>query len=327
VRTALLYGVTGQDGSFMADLLLSKGYYVVGVKRRTSVINTSRIDHNYNNPRFKLEYGDLNDVGSMYNLLNIYGPSEIYNFAAQSHVKVSFDVSETTVDGIVMGTLRLLNAIKTIVPYSKFYQASSSEMFGVNPNMPLNEESRFMPVSPYACAKLFAHNLVNNYRKSYNLFACSGILFNHESERRGETFVSRKVTMAAARISLGLQQRLILGNIDACRDWGYAPDYCDAVYSMLQQDEPDDYVVATGIKYSVRELCDIAFGLFNLDYTRYVEVDEKYFRLQEVPVLLGDSAKARNKLGWQPRVSFEEMIKKMCYCDLQIAEKEKRNVL
>ena len=322
MKTAIITGVTGQDGSYLAELLLDKGYNVIGLKRRTSSINTERIDHIYNHRRFQLEYFDLNDSSCMWRLFNKYKPWEIYNLAAQSHVRVSFDVSESTVDGIAMGTLRLLNAARDIVPEAKVYQASSSEMYGDNPfaHEPnkLHEHSLFMPASPYACAKLFAHNLVNNYRKSYNMHVSSGILFNHESPRRGETFVTRKITIAAARIKLGLQDKLFLGNLEAKRDWGFAGDYVRAMWLMLQQDTPDDYVIATGETYTVRQFLECVFdhaGLGNPD--KYVEIDPRLFRQQDVPYLRGDATKAKKKIGWEPEVDFEGLAKMMYESDLK----------
>ena len=317
MKTALITGVTGQDGSYLAELLLSKGYKVVGVKRRTSLLSTDRIDSIFNDVNFILEYGNLHDAGCFWRLLNKHHPDEIYNLGAQSHVRVSFEVSEETVDTIAMGTLRLLNAYKTICPEAKFYQASSSEMYGDNPLPPFDEETPFSPASPYACAKVFSHNLIRNYRKSYNLHASSGILFNHESPRRGETFVTRKITSAAARIKLGLQDKLYLGNLDARRDWGFAGDYVEAMWLMLQQDEPDDYVVATGRTHTVRAFLEAVFEHAGLDIEKHVEIDERLFRPQEVPLLLGDPSKARRKLNWIPKVGFEELAKMMYESDLK----------
>ena len=323
MKTALITGVTGQDGSYLAELLLAKGYKVVGVKRRTSLISTERIDKSYTNPNFILEYGSLHDAGCFWKLLIKHKPDEIYNLAAQSHVRVSFEVPEETVDSVAMGTLRLLNACKEVCPTARFYQASSSEMYGDNPDIPFNEDSLMTPASPYACAKLFSHNLVRNYREAYGLHASSGILFNHESPRRGETFVTRKITMAAARIKRGLQKELRLGNLDAKRDWGFAGDYVEAMWLMLQQEKPDDYVVATGKAYSVREFLDCVFkhsGLGN--YEDYVTIDPRYFRPHEVPYLLGDCSKAKNVLGWEPKVSFEGLAQMMYDADLEQAKKE-----
>ena len=319
MKTALITGVTGQDGSYMAEMLLSKGYKVVGVKRRTSTINTVRVDSIYDSVNFVLEYGNLHDAGCFWKLLMKYHPDEIYHLAAQSHVRVSFDVPEETVDSVAMGTLRLLNAYKQVCPEARFYQASSSEMYGDNPLPPFNEESLMTPASPYACAKLFAHNLVRNYRESYNLHASSGILFNHESPRRGETFVTRKITMAAARIKMGLQKELFLGNLDAKRDWGFAGDYVEAMWLMLQQERPDDYVIATGESHTVREFLERVFDHAGLgDPDRYVRIDARYFRPHEVPYLLGDAYKAKKVLGWEPTVKFGELAAMMYNEDLRL---------
>ena len=317
MKTAMITGVTGQDGSYLAQFLLEKGYKVVGLKRRTSTICTERVDHIYGHKNFEMRYFELNDVGSMWRLLQEYKPDEIYNLAAQSHVRVSFEVPESTVDSIAMGTLRLLEAARHIVPNARIYQASSSEMFGANPEYPQSEDTALMPASPYACAKVFAHSLVRNYRESYGVHASSGILFNHESPRRGETFVTRKITLAAARIKLGLQDKLYLGNLDSKRDWGFAGDYVEMMWLMLQQDEPDDYVVATGRTYTVRAFLEVVFGHADLDIEKYVEIDERLFRPQEVPLLLGDPSKARRKLNWVPKVGFEELAKMMYESDLK----------
>ena len=312
MKTAFITGVTGQDGSYLAELLLNKGYKVIGLKRRTSLICTDRIDQFYGRENFKLEYFDLNDVGSIYRLLLQYKPDEFYNLAAQSHVKVSFELPENTVDGIAMGTMRLLEAVRNVHPECKFYQASSSEMYGDNPNYPYNEESRFMPASPYANAKVFAHQLMRNYRKSYNMFCCAGILFNHESPRRGETFVTRKITIGAAKIALGIEKELRLGNLDSYRDWGFAGDYVEAMWLMLQQDKADDYVIATGKTYSVREFCEVVFNYSGLgNYKNYVIQDPKYFRPHEVPYLLGDSTKAKEKLGWEAKTDLKKLVQMM----------------
>ena len=310
-KTALITGITGQDGSYLAELLLEKNYKVVGLKRRTSLINTDRIDHIYEHDNFTLEYFDLNDSSCMYSLLIKYQPDEFYNLAAQSHVRVSFDIPENTVDGVAIGPMRILNAIRHVSPHTKFYQASSSEMFGDNPEVPQSETTILQPASPYACAKVFAHHLIRNYRESYKLKLCSGILFNHESPRRGETFVTRKITLAAARIKLGLQDKLFLGNLDAKRDWGYAKDYVEAMWLMLQQDEPDDYVVATGETHTVREFLEEVFNHAELDVEKYVEIDERLFRPHEVPLLLGDPSKAREHLNWEPKTKFKELAKIM----------------
>lgn len=320
MRTAIVTGVTGQDGSYLAELLLSKNYKVVGLKRRTSLINTDRVDTFYDNPNFIIEYWDLDDVGSLYRLINQHNPDEIYNLAAQSHVRVSFDIPEHTVNGVALGTLRILEAIRNINKDIKFYQASSSEMYGDAPcpKTGYTEKSRMTPASPYACAKLFSHNLVRNYRESYGLHASSGILFNHESPRRGETFVTRKITRAAARIKLGLQDKLYLGNLDAKRDWGFAGDYVEAMWLMLQKETPDDYVIATGKTSTVREFLDCVFQHAGLgDYAEYVGLDERYLRPHEVPYLLGNAGKAKEQLNWTPRVSFEELAQMMYNEDLQ----------
>ena len=323
MKTAIITGITGQDGSYLAELLLKKGYFVVGAKRRTSLICTERIDQIYDNANFKLEYFDLNDVGGIYRLLNTYKPDEFYNLAAQSHVRVSFDIPENTVDGVAMGPLRILEAIRNILPTCKFYQASSSEMYGDNPDYPYDEGSRLMPASPYACAKVFAHNLVRNYRESYGVYACSGILFNHESPRRGETFVTRKITLAAARIKEGLQDKLYLGNLDAHRDWGFAGDYVEAMWLMLQQDKPDDFVISTGETHSVKEFLEFVFEAAELDVDKYVEIDKRLFRPHEVPYLLGDCSKAKEKLGWTPKITFKGLAKLMYEKDLQKIRSEK----
>jgi GDPmannose 4,6-dehydratase len=321
-KTAMITGVTGQDGSYLAELLLEKGYRVIGLKRRTSTVCTERIDHIFNHENFKMRYFELNDVGCMWRLLGEYKPDEIYNLAAQSHVRVSFEVPESTVDTIVMGTMRLLEAARHVVPNVRFYQASSSEMFGDNPNYPQDEDTALMPASPYACAKVFSHHLIRNYRESYGMHASSGILFNHESPRRGETFVTRKITLAAARIKLGLQDKLYLGNLNSKRDWGFAGDYVEMMWLMLQQDEPDDYVVATGRTHTVRSFLEVVFEHAGLDIEKHVEIDERLFRPQEVPLLLGDPSKARNKLGWSPKVGFEELAKIMYESDLKKIEGE-----
>ena len=326
MKTALITGVTGQDGSYLADLLLSKGYRVVGVKRRTSIISTDRIDHIFEDPdliqNFYLEYGNMNDAGCLYRLLNEHKPDEIYNLAAQSHVRVSFITPEETAEAVAMGTLRLIEAVRNICPQAKLYQASSSEMFGDNPEHPQNELTRFMPASPYACSKLFAHNLVRNYRKSYGLHASCGILFNHESPRRGETFVTRKITMAAARIKLGLQSELCLGNLDAKRDWGYAKDYVEAMWLMLQQEQPDDYVIATGETHTVKQFLEEVFRIAELDTDKYVRIEPRLFRPHEVPLLLGDPSKAEKQLGWKPKTKFKELAKLMYEEDLKGAINE-----
>ena len=319
MKTAIITGITGQDGSYLAEFLLEKKYRVIGLKRRSSSICTGRVDEScFNNENFYMEYYNFIDSGSIYRFIKKYNPDEIYNLGAQSHVRVSFDTPEETVETIAMGTLRWLEAIRIMDPRIKFYQASSSEMFGDNPASPQNEETCFMPVSPYACAKVFAHNLVRNYRESYGLHASCGILFNHESPRRGETFVTRKITLAAARIKLGLQDKLYLGNLEARRDWGYAKDYVEAMWLMTQTTKPDDFVIATGETHSVKEFLHAVFDLAGLSVADHVEFDERLLRPHEVPLLLGDYAKARKKLGWEPKASFRELIELMYQSDYQI---------
>lgn len=311
MKTALITGVTGQDGSFLAEFLLKKGYTVIGTKRRTSIINTTNVDHIYNHPKFKMIYSNMNDVGSMYKILNEYKPDEIYNLAAQSHVRVSFDVPEETVDCIALGTMRLIEAVRNVVPNSRFYQASSSEMYGDNPEELKNELTRMTPASPYAAAKLFGHNIVRNYREGYGMHASSGILFNHESSRRGETFVTRKVILGVLDIKYGKTDKLILGNLDSKRDWGYAGDFVEAMWLMLQAKKADDYVIATGETHSVKELVEIAFDYAGLDWEKYVIIDDRLKRPHEVPHLLGDYTKAKNVLGWEPKIKFNNLIKLM----------------
>ena len=327
-KRALITGITGQDGSFLTELLLEKGYEVWGIIRRASTFNTDRIDHLYQDPhepdtRLRLVYGDLNDGSSLNTILRQIEPEEIYNLGAQSHVRVSFDIPEYTAEVTGLGAIRLLEAVRDVGLRPKFYQASSSEIFGAVRETPQTETTPFYPRSPYGCAKSFAYYTTVNYREAYDLFACNGILFNHESERRGETFVSRKITRAATRIKLGLQETLYLGNLDARRDWGYARDYVEAMWLMLQQEEPEDFVIATGETRSVREFLDEAFGRLNLDWNEHVEIDPKYYRPTEVDQLLGDASKAREKLGWEPKVSFEEMVRIMIDHDLELAREEK----
>ncbi|MGF1499228.1 MAG: GDP-mannose 4,6-dehydratase [Elainellaceae cyanobacterium] len=325
-KRALITGITGQDGSYLSELLLEKGYEVHGIIRRTSTFNTDRIDHIYEDPhdqeaRLFLHYGDLTDGTTLRRILEETQPVEIYNLGAQSHVRVSFDSPEYTVDAVGMGTLRLLEAIRDYQRRTgievRYYQAGSSEMYGKVQAVPQSETTPFYPRSPYACAKVYAHWQTVNYRESYNLFACNGILFNHESPRRGETFVTRKITRAVARIVAGRQKALYLGNLDAKRDWGYAKDYVRAMWLMLQQEQPDDYVVATGETHSVREFLEAAFGYVNLDWQNYVEFDERYLRPAEVDLLIGDPAKAKEKLGWEPSVTFEELVALMVEADLK----------
>lgn len=327
-KRALITGITGQDGSYLAELLLDKDYEVYGVIRRASSFNTGRIDHLYQDrhepdARLKLLFGDLNDSSSLNRILRETHPDEIYNLGAQSHVRVSFEIPEYTGEVTGLGTIRLLEAMRETGITPKFYQASSSELYGKVRETPQTEETPFYPRSPYACAKAYAFYATVNYRESYNFFACNGILFNHESERRGETFVTRKITRAATRIKLGLQEKLFLGNLDAKRDWGYAKDFVEAMYLMMQQDEPDDYVIATGETHSVREFCETAFGLLDLDYHEFVEIDPRYYRPTEVDVLLGDASKARAKFDWQPTVNFKELVKIMVAHDLKLAREEK----
>ncbi len=325
-KRALITGITGQDGSYLSEFLLEQGYEVHGIIRRTSTFNTDRIDHIYEDPhkegvRLFLHYGDLTDGTTLRRILEEVQPIEIYNLGAQSHVRVSFDSPEYTVDSVGMGTLRLLEAIRDYQWRTKiqvrFYQAGSSEMYGLVQEVPQKETTPFYPRSPYACAKVYAHWQTVNYRESYNMFACNGILFNHESPRRGETFVTRKITMAVARIVGGKQKKLYMGNLDAKRDWGYAKDYVKAMWMMLQQDQPDDYVISTGETHSVREFLEQAFSYVNLDWQDYVEFDERYLRPVEVDLLIGDSTKARQKLGWKLSVTFEQLVALMVEADLQ----------
>ena len=329
MKKALITGITGQDGSYLAELLLDKGYEVHGVIRRASTFNTSRIDHLYHDPhvngvKLHLHYGDLADSVQMVKLLYALQPDEIYNLGAQSHVRVSFDVPEYTGDVVGLGAVRILEAIREagLVKKCRFYQASSSEMFGKVQEVPQTEKTPFWPRSPYGCAKMYAYWLTVNYRESYKLHASNGILFNHESPRRGETFVTRKITRAATRIKLGLQQSLYMGNLDAQRDWGYAKEYVEMMWVMLQQDNPDDYVVATNETHSVREFIQESFGLLNLDWEKYVKYDERYERPSEVELLIGDPAKAKRQLGWEPKVKFKELVKIMVAHDLDLAKRE-----
>jgi len=319
MKRALITGITGQDGSYLAEFLLKKGYEVIGVVRRSSSFNTDRINAIYQDPhssdyRLRLVYGDLEDASSLNHIIRTTSPEEIYNLGAQSHVRVSFDVPDYTADTVGLGTLRLLEALRETGRKCKLYQASSSEMFGASPP-PQNESTPFRPRSPYACAKVFAHQLCENYREAYGMFICSGILFNHESPRRGIPFVTRKITRAAARISHGLDKKLYLGNLEAKRDWGFAGDYVEAMWLMLQQEKPEDYVIATGEAHSVREALDVAFGTLGLDWQKFVEIDPRYYRPTEVDHLCGDASKAKAKLGWQPRVRFKELIEMMVKSD------------
>ena len=320
-KRALITGITGQDGSYLAELLLQKGYEVYGIVRRSSSFNTARIDDIYQDPhdpdyRLRLIYGDLNDASSLNRILRTVKPDEIYNLGAQSHVRVSFDVPEYTAEVTGVGTVRLLEAIRESGITPRFYQASSSELFGSSP-APQSEMTPFHPRSPYGVAKLYSYWITVNYRESYGMFACNGILFNHESPRRGETFVSRKITRAAARIRLGLQDKLFLGNLDARRDWGFAGDYVEAMWLMLQQDKADDFVIATGECHTVRQFLDEAFGHLDLDWHKHVEIDPRYFRPAEVDELRGDMEKARRLLKWEPKVTFNQLVRMMVDADLE----------
>jgi GDPmannose 4,6-dehydratase len=327
MKRALITGITGQDGSYLAELLLDKGYEVFGLVRRSSSFNTARIDHLYQDPheknvRLRLAYGDLNDASSLNRVLRDVRPDEIYNLGAQSHVRVSFDIPEYTGEVTGLGCIRLLEAIRETDLDCRFYQASSSELYGKVVETPQRETTPFYPRSPYACAKAYAFYSTVNYRESYGMHASNGILFNHESPRRGETFVTRKITRAVARIKYGLQDKLFLGNIDAKRDWGFARDYMEGAWRMLQQDQGDDYVLATGETHSVREFLDAAFGHLGIDWHKHVEIDPRYFRPAEVDLLLGDAAKATEKLGWRPQVGFRELVTMMVQADVQDVERE-----
>ena len=328
MKKALVTGITGQDGSYLAEFLLAKGYEVHGIIRRTSSFSTGRIEHLYQDPhgagvRLKLHFGDLTDGTGLREILTRVAPDEIYNLAAQSHVRVSFDQPVYTVAATGLGVMMLLEALRDTKLPARFYQASSSEMFGKVVETPQKETTPFYPRSPYGCAKLYGYWQTVNYRESYGMFACNGILFNHESPRRGETFVTRKITRAATRIKEGLQEKLFLGNLDAKRDWGFAGDYVEAMWLMLQQDKPDDYVVATGETHSVREFAQEVFAMLGLDWQARVEIDPRYFRPAEVELLLGDASKARRLLGWQPRVSFKQLVKMMVEHDWTLAREER----
>ena len=321
MKKALITGITGQDGSYLAELLLEKGYEVHGIIRRSSSFNTGRIEHLYqdfheSDARVFLHYGDLSDSSALSRLLEKVQPDEIYNLAAQSHVRVSFDIPEYTADVVGLGTIRILDAIKETKIKTRFYQASTSELYGKVVETPQTEKTPFYPRSPYACAKLYSYWITVNYRESYDMYACNGILFNHESPRRGETFVTKKITHAIARILKKEQDKLYLGNLDAKRDWGYAKDYVEAMWLMLQQEKAEDYVIATGETHSVREFLDEAFGLVGLDWKKYVEIDPRYYRPAEVDLLLGNPAKAKEKLGWKPKTTFKELVKIMLEYDL-----------
>ncbi|MGB7581443.1 MAG: GDP-mannose 4,6-dehydratase [Sedimentisphaerales bacterium] len=327
MKKALVTGITGQDGSYLTELLLKKGYEVWGIIRRSSSFHTGRIDHLYKDPHEKphlrLVYGDLTDGGNLATIVNELQPDEIYNLGAQSHVKVSFETPVYTVNTDALGTLRLLEALRSMKNPPRFYQASSSEMYGKVVETPQSEKTPFYPRSPYGCAKVYSFWQTVNYREAYGLFACNGILFNHESPRRGETFVTRKITRAATRIKLGLQEKLYLGNLDAKRDWGYAGDYVEAMWLILQQNKPDDFVIATGETHSVREFVEEVFGCLDMDWQKYIEVDPAYFRPAEVDMLQGDATKAAKVLSWKPKVSFKELAKMMTEADLKIAQQEK----
>jgi GDPmannose 4,6-dehydratase len=322
-KKAFITGITGQDGSYLAELLLNKGYTVYGIIRPSSTFSTGRIDHIVGNDNLSLIYGDLTDDGKLFSILSDIKPDEVYNLGAQSHVRVSFDMPVYTVDTDALGTLRVLEAVRLMDNKPKFYQASSSEMYGNIVETPQNEKTPFYPRSPYGCAKVYSFWQTINYREAYYIFACNGILFNHESPRRGETFVTRKITRAATRIKLGLQKDLYLGNLDAKRDWGFAGDYVEAMWLMLQQDESDDYVVATGETHSVREFLDEVFEYLDLDWQEYVKIDERFYRPTEVDILLGDPSKAKDVLKWEPKVSFKELSKMMINSDMKLAKEEK----
>lgn len=316
--SAFITGITGQDGSYLAEFLLGKGYHVHGLVRRASTDNLQRIRHLLDHEQLMLHHGDLTDGGGLTRMVADLRPDEVYNLAAQSHVKISFDTPDYTTDVTAVGAVRLLEAIRSAGIKTRFYQASSSEMFGKVRETPQTETTPFHPRSPYACAKLFAHWITINFREAYGQFGCSGILFNHESPRRGETFVTRKVSLAVARIKLGLQEKLSLGNLDAKRDWGYAKEYVEAMWRILQQDEPDDFVIATGETHTVRELAEVAFGHVGLDWEKYTEVDPTYYRPAEVDMLLGDPGKAKRVLGWEPKTKFAELVQLMVDEDLQL---------
>lgn len=327
MKRALITGITGQDGSYLAELLLEKGYEVFGIIRRSSSFNRGRIDHISIGPygtsgKFSLLYGDLNDPGSIERILRTVRPDEVYNLGAQSHVGISFEVPEYTAESTGLGALRILSAFRETGLRPRFYQASSSELFGLVQEVPQTEETPFYPRSPYACAKAYAFHITRNYREAYGFYACNGILFNHESPRRGENFVTRKITRTATRIKLGLETKLHLGNLDSKRDWGYAPEYVEAMWLMLQQDNPDDYVIATGETHTVREFVEQAFSLLDLDWQHYVVVDPNYLRPAEVDLLLGDSSKAKRKLGWESRVKFKDLVRIMVESDLELARQE-----
>jgi GDPmannose 4,6-dehydratase len=327
MKKALITGITGQDGSYLAELLLAKGYEVHGVIRRASTFNTSRINHLYSDPHINdvqlfLHYGDISDSTNLIKLLYSLAPDEIYHLAAQSHVRVSFDIPEYTADTTAVGTVRILEAVRETGIPTRFYQASSSEMYGKVQAVPQDETTPFYPQSPYACAKVYAHWITVNYRESYDMFACSGILFNHESPRRGETFLTRKVARAAARIKAGLEDKLYLGNLQSRRDWGYAKEYVNAMWLMLQQEQPDDFVVATGESHTVEEFVERAFDHVGLQWQNHVEIDQRYFRPSEVDELTGDASKAKRELDWEPIVKFEELVSLMVDAEIEAADIE-----
>ena len=322
-KKALITGITGQDGSYLAELLLAKGYEVHGLIRRASTFNTGRLDDIYSDPhashtRLFLHYGDLSDASALARLMGKIQPDEVYNLAAQSHVRVSFDCPEYTTDIVATGAIRLLEAIRETGIKPRFYQASSSEMYGLVQEVPQTEKTPFYPRSPYGCSKVYAYWITVNYRESYGMHASNGILFNHESPRRGETFVTRKITRAVAHIKAGLQEKLYLGNLDAKRDWGYAKEYVEAMWLMMQQETPDDYVIATNETHSIREFLDVAFGHVGLDWKKYVEIDPRYYRPAEVELLIGDYSKAKKKLGWEPKTKFEDLAKLMVDADVKL---------
>jgi GDPmannose 4,6-dehydratase len=329
MKRALITGITGQDGSYLAELLLSKGYEVHGVVRRSSSFNTERLDHLYRDPhergvRLRLHYGDLNDSSSLQSIVAEVNPTEVYNLGAQSHVRVSFDIPEYTGEITALGSTRMLEAIRKLHVTCRFYQASSSELYGKVVETPQSETTPFHPRSPYAAAKAYAYYITQNYREAYGMFACNGILFNHESERRGETFVTRKITRAVGRIKHGMQNELYLGNLDAKRDWGHAADYVEAMWLMLQQDKADDFVIGTGETHSVREFLELAFGMVGLDWGDFVKIDERYLRPAEVDLLQADPSKAMRVLGWKPRVSFKQLVERMVEADVELAAREMR---
>jgi len=326
-KRALITGITGQDGSYLTELLLGKGYEVYGVIRRACTFNTQRLDHVYQDPhekgtKLKLIFGDLTDTSIVYNVLGEVEPDEVYNLGAQSYVRVSFDIPEYTGNSVGLGAVRVIEAIHRMGLKTRFYQASSSEMFGKVLETPQKETTPFYPRSPYAAAKVYAHWMTVNYRESHGMYACSGILFNHESPRRGETFVTRKITRAVAHIKAGLQKELYMGNLDAKRDWGYAKEYVEAMWRMLQQDKPEDYVIATGETHSVREFLEAAFDYADLDYKKYVKFDKRYLRPAEVDLLVGDASKAHKKLGWKPKTTFKDLVKIMVDADMEELDKK-----